>query len=69
MDEEEATGFVKGALTQAIKWDGSSGGVIRMVVLTAVCIIIPGRGLGGDGSANCLFGGVDGSEEADILPG
>jgi len=34
MNEEEAVGFVKGALTQAIKWDGSSGGVIRMVVLT-----------------------------------
>jgi len=33
--EEEAIGFVKGALSQAIKWDGSSGGVIRMVVLTA----------------------------------
>jgi 20S proteasome subunit beta 1 len=27
--------FVKGALREAIKWDGSSGGVIRMVVLTA----------------------------------
>lgn len=27
--------FVKGALGEAIKWDGSSGGVIRMVVLTA----------------------------------
>jgi len=34
-NEEEAIGFVKGALTEAIKWDGSSGGVIRMVVLTA----------------------------------
>jgi len=37
MNEEEALAFVKGALGQAIKWDGSSGGVIRMVVLTAVC--------------------------------
>jgi len=37
MNEEEAIAFVKGALAQAIKWDGSSGGVIRMVVLTAVC--------------------------------
>lgn len=34
MDEAEAVGFVKGALAEAIKWDGSSGGVIRMVVLT-----------------------------------
>ncbi|KAH9897428.1 nucleophile aminohydrolase [Xylariomycetidae sp. FL2044] len=34
MDEAEAVGFVKGALKEAIKWDGSSGGVIRMVVLT-----------------------------------
>ena len=34
MDEEEAVSFVKGALREAIKWDGSSGGVIRMVVLT-----------------------------------
>ncbi|RPB27378.1 proteasome-domain-containing protein [Terfezia boudieri ATCC MYA-4762] len=35
MNEEEALAFVKGALAQAIKWDGSSGGVIRMVILTA----------------------------------
>ena len=35
MDEEAAVGFVKGALQEAMKWDGSSGGVIRMVVLTA----------------------------------
>jgi 20S proteasome subunit beta 1 len=35
MNEEEAVNFVKGALQEAIKWDGSSGGVIRMVVLTA----------------------------------
>jgi len=34
MEEEEAVSFVKGALQEAIKWDGSSGGVIRMVVLT-----------------------------------
>lgn len=34
MNEEEGVGFVKGALREAIKWDGSSGGVIRMVVLT-----------------------------------
>jgi 20S proteasome subunit beta 1 len=35
MTEEEGIKFVKGALSEAIKWDGSSGGVIRMVVLTA----------------------------------
>lgn len=35
MSEEEGIKFVKGALQEAIKWDGSSGGVIRMVVLTA----------------------------------
>jgi 20S proteasome subunit beta 1 len=34
MDEQDAVKFVKGALAEAIKWDGSSGGVIRMVVLT-----------------------------------
>ena len=34
MNEQEAVQFVKGALAEAIKWDGSSGGVIRMVVLT-----------------------------------
>jgi 20S proteasome subunit beta 1 len=34
MNESEAVEFVKGALAEAIKWDGSSGGVIRMVVLT-----------------------------------
>ena len=35
MSEADGIGFVKGALSEAIKWDGSSGGVIRMVVLTA----------------------------------
>ena len=34
MTEEEGIAFVKGALREAIKWDGSSGGVIRMVTLT-----------------------------------
>lgn len=34
MSEADGVGFVKGALREAIKWDGSSGGVIRMVVLT-----------------------------------
>lgn len=35
MEEADAVNFVKEALKEAIKWDGSSGGVIRMVVLTA----------------------------------
>ncbi|KAL2010000.1 hypothetical protein VTN00DRAFT_5807 [Thermoascus crustaceus] len=35
MTEEEGVEFVKSALREAIKWDGSSGGVIRLVVLTA----------------------------------
>ena len=34
MSEVEGIEFVKGALREAIKWVGSSGGVIRMVVLT-----------------------------------
>lgn len=34
MTKEEAVSFVQESLSQAIKWDGSSGGVIRMVVLT-----------------------------------
>ena len=34
MTEEEGIAFTKGALQEAIKWDGSSGGVIRLVVLT-----------------------------------
>ena len=34
MSEAEGVEFVKGALREAIKWDGSSGGVIRLVVLT-----------------------------------
>ncbi|KKA30062.1 hypothetical protein TD95_003577 [Thielaviopsis punctulata] len=34
MEEAEAVEFVKNSLREAIKWDGSSGGVIRMVVLT-----------------------------------
>lgn len=35
MSEAEGIEFIKGALREAIKWDGSSGGVIRLVVLTA----------------------------------
>lgn len=34
MTREEVIQFVKTALSQAIKWDGSSGGVIRQVLLT-----------------------------------
>jgi 20S proteasome subunit beta 1 len=34
MTEEEGIDFVRNSLQEAIKWDGSSGGVIRMVVLT-----------------------------------
>lgn len=34
MSKEETVSFMKHSLSQAIKWDGSSGGVIRMVVLT-----------------------------------
>ncbi|VVT44143.1 uncharacterized protein SAPINGB_P000318 [Magnusiomyces paraingens] len=35
MTKEEAIQFVKTSLAEAIKWDGSSGGVIRMAILTA----------------------------------
>ena len=34
MTKDETVNFMKNSLSQAIKWDGSSGGVIRMVVLT-----------------------------------
>ncbi|GAV47424.1 hypothetical protein ZYGR_0H02660 [Zygosaccharomyces rouxii] len=34
MTKDETVDFIKHSLSQAIKWDGSSGGVIRMVVLT-----------------------------------
>lgn len=54
MTEEEGIGFVKGALREAIKWDGSSGGVIRMVVLTAKGAIrhlyLPDNGYTGPGN-------------------
>ena len=33
MTKEEGMHFVKEALREAIKWDGSSGGVIRMCIL------------------------------------
>jgi 20S proteasome subunit beta 1 len=35
MTEEEGVDFVKNSLREAIKLDGSSGDVIRMVVLSA----------------------------------
>lgn len=35
MEKDETVQFIKTALAEAIKWDGSSGGVIRMVILTA----------------------------------
>lgn len=34
MSRDDTIAFVKSSLSQAIKWDGSSGGVIRMIVLT-----------------------------------
>ena len=34
MEKDDCVQFIKTALAEAIKWDGSSGGVIRMVVLT-----------------------------------
>ena len=53
MTEEEGIGFVKRALQEAIKWDGSSGGVIRMVVLTARGAVrhlyLPDNGYSGPG--------------------
>ncbi|KAH0538173.1 hypothetical protein FGG08_005231 [Glutinoglossum americanum] len=54
MTEEEGVNFVKGALQEAIKWDGSSGGVIRMVVLTAKGAVrhlyLPDNGYTGPGT-------------------
>ncbi|KAF1824200.1 proteasome core particle subunit beta 1 [Dissoconium aciculare CBS 342.82] len=54
MTEAEGVSFVKGALQEAIKWDGSSGGVIRMVVLTAAGAIrhlyLPDRNYTGPGT-------------------
>ena len=54
MSETDGIEFVKGALQEAIKWDGSSGGVIRMVVLTAGGAVrhlyLPDDGYRGPGS-------------------
>lgn len=53
MSEADGIGFVKGALREAIKWDGSSGGVIRMVVLTDKgarrLLFLPDQGYEGPG--------------------
>ncbi|KAL2823756.1 nucleophile aminohydrolase [Aspergillus cavernicola] len=54
MTEEEGIQFVRGALREAIKWDGSSGGVIRLVVLTADGaqrhLYLPDNGYAGPGA-------------------
>lgn len=34
MTQEDTVKFIKSSLAQAIRWDGSSGGVIRMIILT-----------------------------------
>ncbi|EGE00812.1 proteasome subunit beta [Trichophyton tonsurans CBS 112818] len=55
MDEAEGVEFVKNSLREAIKWDGSSGGVIRMVVLTRRGAVrhlyLPDNGYTGPGSS------------------
>lgn len=54
MNEDEAVNFVKESLKEAIKWDGSSGGVIRMVVLTGKGAVrhlyLPDNGYTGPGT-------------------
>ncbi|KAK2755554.1 Proteasome subunit beta type-1 [Arachnomyces sp. PD_36] len=54
MTEQEGIDFVKNSLQEAIKWDGSSGGVIRMVVLTAKGAVrhlyLPDNGYTGPGA-------------------
>lgn len=54
MSEKEGIQFMKGALSEAIKWDGSSGGVIRLVVLTAKGAVrhlyLPDNGYSGPGT-------------------
>lgn len=56
MNENEGVEFVKGALKEAIKWDGSSGGVIRLVVLTNKGAIrhlyLPDQGYKGPGKGS-----------------
>lgn len=68
MNEAEAVKFTKDSLTQAIKWDGSSGGVIRMVVLTAVRTLPRQKSCHGGIFANFkLPSGW--SQTVDFLPG
>jgi len=56
MTEQEGIEFVKGALREAIKWDGSSGGVIRMMVLSEKGhqrhLYLPDTGFTGPGVEN-----------------
>ncbi|KAJ5291835.1 hypothetical protein N7478_001086 [Penicillium angulare] len=56
MTEQEGIDFVRSALSEAIKWDGSSGGVIRMVVLTNKGAVrhlyLPDNGYTGPGVTN-----------------
>lgn len=56
MDEAEGVEFVKNSLREAIKWDGSSGGVIRMVVLTRRGAVrhlyLPDNGYTGPGASS-----------------
>jgi 20S proteasome subunit beta 1 len=56
MTEEEGIDFVRSALQEAIKWDGSSGGVIRLVVLTKAGAVrhlyLPDNGYTGPGVTN-----------------
>ncbi|CAG8909037.1 unnamed protein product [Penicillium egyptiacum] len=56
MTEQEGIDFVRSALQEAIKWDGSSGGVIRLVVLTKAGAVrhlyLPDNGYTGPGVTN-----------------
>lgn len=56
MTEQEGIDFVRSALQEAIKWDGSSGGVIRLVVLTKKGAVrhlyLPDNGYTGPGVTN-----------------
>ena len=56
MTEQEGIDFVRSALQEAIKWDGSSGGVIRLVVLTKNGAVrhlyLPDNGYTGPGATN-----------------
>lgn len=58
MTETEGVDFVKNSLREAIRWDGSSGGVIRMVVLTAKGaqrhLYLPDNGYTGPGTGKIV---------------